>query len=67
MNALTMAELRLKHAEMFHRAEKARQQGRAVSATGQVALTLARQTRQYQIRADDYARLIEIAEAESGE
>jgi hypothetical protein len=61
MNPLTIAEIRLRHAQLAEQAERARQRGRAVSATGTQAMSLARQARLCQERADDYAALLQLA------
>lgn len=64
MNALTIAEIRLRHAQLTHSAERMRQEGRTLSATTMRASFLAKAARQTQQRADDYASLLRIAEAE---
>ena len=59
MNALTLAELRLHHADLTWKAEKLREQQRAVALTSPRALTLGRQVKAMQSRADDYAKILE--------
>lgn len=61
MNALTLRELELQHATLNHKAEKLRQEQRATPATSPRALSLARQVRLIQERADDYKALLEQA------
>lgn len=61
MNPLTLHELRLRQAELACRAERLRQEWRAAPATGNKALSLGKQVRDLQERADDYARLVELA------
>lgn len=65
MNALTLAELRLKQSELAHRAERLRQEARTVSSVSTRASFLARGARLAQERADDYASLLQVAEAEA--
>lgn len=62
MNALTLHELRLRHAELAHKAEQVRQEWRTLPATGNRALMLGRQVKYLQERADDYGRLIKLAD-----
>jgi hypothetical protein len=61
MNPLTVHELRLRQAELSCRAERLRQEWRTLPATGK-ALRLGKQVKEIQDRADDYARLVELAE-----
>jgi hypothetical protein len=58
MNALTLAELRRHQADLAWKAEKLRQEQRHTMATSPKALTLARQVKALQERADDYAAII---------
>lgn len=58
MNPLTLAELKLRHAELNHRAEKLRQEWRALPATAR-AIRLGKDIKALQERADDYGRLLE--------
>jgi hypothetical protein len=62
VNALTLAELRLRHAQLTEKAERLRQEGRALSAVTKQATFLARRVRQYQRMADDYATLLTLCE-----
>lgn len=62
MTDLTLKELRLKHAQLDYHAERLRTQQRAATATSARALSLARQVRETQKQADEYARLLEAAE-----
>jgi hypothetical protein len=64
MNPLTIAELRLRQAQLAERAERLRQEGRSLSATTPRAGFTARRVRLIQQQADDYASLLRIAEAE---
>jgi len=62
MNPLTLAELKLRQAELGHRAEKLRQEQRGALATSPRALTLSRQVKAMQERADDYGRILQSLE-----
>lgn len=62
MNALTLAELKRHQADLAWKAEKLRQEWRAAISTSPRALTLGRQVKAMQSRADDYARLLTAAE-----
>lgn len=64
MNPLTVAELRLRQAQLAERAERLRQEGRTLSAVTSRSAFLARRVRLIQQQADDYASLLRIAEAE---
>lgn len=64
MNALTIAELRLRHAQLQLRAERLRQQWRTMNPAGPRSLSTGKQVKQCQQQADDYASLLRIAEAE---
>lgn len=66
MNPLTVAELRLRHAQLQHRAEQRRAEGRVTNGASARAAFLARDARMNQQMADDYASLLRIAEAEGG-
>jgi hypothetical protein len=61
MTNLVLKELRLRHAQLDLRAERLRTQQRSTPATSARALPLARQVKDVQKQADDYARLIEAA------
>jgi len=61
---LTMAELRLKHAQLTERAHRLRQQSRALSALSRQAGALAREVRQTQQHADDYAVILNMIQRE---
>jgi hypothetical protein len=61
---LTMAELRLKHAQLTERAQRLRQQSRALSALSRQAGALAREVRQTQQHADDYAVILNMIQRE---
>lgn len=65
MSPLTLAELRLQQATLAHRAERTRQEWRSTPATGPRALSLGKQVRALQERADEYRDLIRMAEASS--
>ena len=62
MTDLVLKELRLKHAQLDLRAERLRCQQRGLVPTSSRALPLARQIKEAQRQADDYARLIKKAE-----
>lgn len=62
MNALTLAELRLHQADLAYKAEKLRQQQRSTPAISAKASFLGKEVKAFQGRADDYAKLIAIAE-----
>lgn len=62
MTDLVLKELRLKHAQLDLRAEKLRTAGRFAPGTSSRALSLAREAREAQKQADDYAALIKQAE-----
>lgn len=64
MNALTVAEIRLRHAQHAERAERLQLEGRTISATSPRSAHNARRARLYQELADDYASLLRVAEAE---
>lgn len=59
---LTMAELRLRHAQLTERAQRLRQRGMALSALSRQSSALAREVRQTQAQADDYARILDLIE-----
>jgi hypothetical protein len=59
---LTLAELRARHAELDLRAERKREEWMAAPSVGPRALTLGRQVKALQKRADDYAALLRVAE-----
>lgn len=58
MNALTLRELELKHAELNHRAEKLRQNWQTLPATPS-AIRLGKEIKLLQRRADDYKALLD--------
>lgn len=62
MNAMTVQELRLKQAQLSHRAESLRQQQRATIPTTPRFTALARQIRDVQARADDYTAILAALE-----
>lgn len=62
MNPMTVQELRLKQAQLAHKAESLRQQQRAALPTSPRFLALGRQVRDVQGRADDYAAILELVE-----
>lgn len=61
MNALTLAELRLRHAQLEERAERVRQEWRGTTSTSTRALALGKETKALQERAADYAAIIRVA------
>lgn len=63
MNALTLRELDLKHAQLNHRAEELRQKWMTLPATPS-AIRLGKDIKVLQDRADDYGRLLERAKEE---
>lgn len=65
MSPLTLAELRSKQAELALRAERKREEWATATAVGPRALTLGKQVRALQKRADDYAAIIRVAEGMS--
>lgn len=65
MNALTLRELQLRHAQLEERAERLRQEWRQCGATSPRVLTLGKETKALQQRADDYAALLRVAEGMS--
>lgn len=65
MNPLTVAELKLKHAELTHKAERLRQEWRTAVATSPRAAALGRQAKVYQERANDYAEILLLLEPKS--
>ena len=65
MNALTLAELRLRQAALTEQAERKRQEWRTSTATSSRALSLGKQVKLLQERADDYAELVKLAEGPS--
>lgn len=62
MSPLTLAELRLTQATLAHRAERLRQQWRTAVPTEPRALSLGKQVKVTQARADEYASIIRVAE-----
>lgn len=65
MTPLTIAELRLRQATLAHRAERLREQWRNAPAIGPKALSLGKQVKALQARADEYADLVRVAEGSS--
>jgi hypothetical protein len=65
MTPLTLSELRLRHAQLDHRAERLRQEWRTVTATSPKAGALGRAVKAARAQADDYARLLKAAEGEA--
>ena len=65
MNALTLRELDLRRAQLAERAERLRQEWRAAPSTGPRALTLGKEVRALQERADDLTALLRVAEGMS--
>lgn len=62
MNALTLRELELRRAQLSERAERLRQEGRAVPVLSARAAPLAREAKALQERADDLTALLRVAE-----
>lgn len=58
MNALTIAELRKHQADLEWKAEKLRDEQRHTMATSPRALTLGKQVKALQERANDYAEIL---------
>lgn len=63
MTDLVLKELRLKHAQLEHRAERLRSEWRTAPSIGSRASSLGRQVKEIQKQADAYAALIEAAKA----
>lgn len=61
MNPMTLEELRLRHAQLSHRAETLRQEWRTLP-TGNRATTLGKRVTALQARADDYAAILALLE-----
>jgi hypothetical protein len=62
VNPLTIQELHLKQAQLSEKAERLRQEWRTASATSPRALSLGKETKLLQERADDYEKLLKLAE-----
>lgn len=64
MNPLTLKGIRLRQAQLEERAERLRQQWRALPAGSSPsrAVALGREVKDLQERADDYAALLRVAE-----
>ena len=62
MTDLTLKELRFKHAQLDLKAEQLRAKQCGMVATSPAAAAIARQVREIQAQADNYAALIEKAE-----
>lgn len=60
MNALTIAELELRRAQLAAQAERLRQEWRTLP-TGAASLRLGKRVKALQERADDYARILGLA------
>jgi hypothetical protein len=58
VNPLTLAELRLKHAQLTERAERLRQEWRTLPVSTK-STALGKKIKQLQEQADDYGRLLE--------
>lgn len=61
MNALTIAELRLRHAQLTEKAERLNAAWRRMRATDK-AIVLGKEVKALQARADDYAAVLRVAE-----
>jgi hypothetical protein len=59
---MTVQELRLRHAQLSHQAERLRQEQRSIPALSPRASALARKVRDVQARADDYATILSSIE-----
>lgn len=64
VNPLTLAELRLRHAQLEERAERLEAQWRRMRATA-AAVDLGKEVKALQSRAADYAAIIRVAEGMS--
>lgn len=64
MNALVIAELRLRQAQLSERAERKRQEWRGMRAT-EKAVALGKEVKALDERAADYAALLRVAEGMS--
>jgi uncharacterized protein YlxW (UPF0749 family) len=62
MNPLTLRELELRRAQLAERAEKRRQEWRSTSSVSPRALSLGKEVKALQERADDLAALLRVAE-----
>lgn len=62
MTPLTLAELRTRQAELSLLAERRREEWRTATAVGPRALSLGKQVKALQRRADEYAALVRVAE-----
>jgi hypothetical protein len=65
MNALTLRELELRRAQLAERAERLRQEWRTAPSAGPRALSLGKEVRSLQERADDLTALLRVAEGMS--
>lgn len=65
MTPLTLAELRARHAELALRAERKREEWATAPAVGSKALSLGKQVKALQKRADEYRDLLRVAEGMS--
>lgn len=62
VNPLTLAELRARQSELALQAERKREEWATAPAVGPRALSLGKQVKALQKRADDYAALLRVAE-----
>jgi hypothetical protein len=62
VNPLTLAELRLKHAQLTERAERLRQEWRTLPVSTK-STALGKKIKLLQAQADDYGRLLEGVES----
>lgn len=62
MNALTLRELELRRAQLAERAERLRQEWRALSAASVKSLELGKEVKALQERADDYQKILKTLE-----
>ena len=60
VNAVTLAEIDLRRAQLTERAERLRERQAAIAFTSSAARTLAREVRHVQRRADDYAAILRL-------
>jgi len=60
VNAVTLAEIDLRRAQLTEWAERLRERQAATTSTSGAACTLAREVRRVQRRADDYAAILRL-------
>lgn len=65
MTALTIAELRARHAELALRAERKREEWTTAPAVDPRALSLGKQVKALEARAAEYAAILRVAEGMS--